>query len=99
MVVWTNKAISDLKLLSSIIQDRFNNELADKIIDELMEFVETQLKVNRELGISFEAAPHYRYLVYKGNKIFYTPYEDKEYEYVVHVVARNSDFKIENLED
>jgi len=49
VVVWTDKAISDLKLLSSITEERFNNELADKIIDELMEFVETQLTTNREL--------------------------------------------------
>jgi len=97
VVEWSDKSLSDLYTLSSIIEENFTNEIADKIIDELVEYVETQLLQNREIGMSFEAAPHYRYLIYKGNKIFYTPYESDDIEYVIHIVARTSEFKIENL--
>ncbi len=97
MVVWSDKALSDLFTLSSIVEENFSNEIADKVIEELVDFVEGQLINNREIGMSFEPAPHYRYLVYKGNKIFYTPYESDEIEYIIHIVARNSDFRIENL--
>jgi plasmid stabilization system protein ParE len=97
VVVWSDKALSDLFTLSSIVEENFSNEIADKVIEELVDFVEGQLINNREIGMSFEPAPHYRYLVYKGNKIFYTPYESDEIEYIIHIVARNSDFRIENL--
>lgn len=97
MVEWSDKSLSGLFTLSSIIEENFTNEIADKIIDELIEYVEMQLSHNREMGMSFEPAPHYRYLIFKGNKIFYTPYEDKEVEYIIHIVARGSEFKIENL--
>ena len=97
MIVWSDKALSDLFMLSSIIEENFTNEIADKVIDELVAFVEIQLNHNREIGMSFAPAPHYRYLVYKGNKIFYTPFEADDVEYIIHIVARNSDFKIENL--
>ena len=97
MVKWSDKALSDLYLISEIIENNFSNEVADKVIDGLLEFVETQLAQNREIGISFEIAPHYRYLVYKGNKVFYTPYEQEGVEYVVHIVARTSEFSLENL--
>ncbi|MEX0595015.1 MAG: type II toxin-antitoxin system RelE/ParE family toxin [Candidatus Paceibacterota bacterium] len=99
MIVWSDKALSDLFTLSNIIEENFTNETADKVIDGLVEFVETQLINNREIGMSFEPAPHYRYLVYKGNKIFYTPYESDDVEYIIHIVARSSRFKIENLGD
>ena len=98
MVVWSDKSLSDLFTLSSIIEENFNNEMADKVVDELVEYVETQLTNNREIGMSFEPAPHYRYLIYKGNKIFYTPYEGDDIEYIIHIVARTSEFRIENLE-
>lgn len=97
MVEWSDKALSDLFTLSSIIEENFTNEIADKMVDELVEYVETQLSQNREIGMSFEPAPHYRYLIYKGNKIFYTPYENNEIEYIIHIVARTSEFRIENL--
>jgi len=97
VVIWSDKALSDLFVLSRIVEDNFSNEIADKIIDELVEYVENQLSNNREIGMSFEPAPHYRYLIYKGNKIFYTPYESDEIEYIIHIVARTSEFKIENL--
>lgn len=97
MVIWSDKALSDLFALSSIIENNFTNEIADKIVDDLVDYVENQLANNREIGISFEPSPHYRYLIYKGNKIFYTPYESDEIEYIIHIVARTSEFKIENL--
>lgn len=97
MVEWSDKSLSDLFILSSIIEDNFTNEIADKIVDELIEYVETQLSQNCEIGMSFEPAPHYRYLIYKGNKIFYTPYENNETEYIIHIVARTSEFRLENL--
>mgnify|MGYP003687938791 CR=1 FL=1 len=97
MVEWSDKSLSDLFTLSSIIEENFTNEIADKIVDDLIEYVETQLSQNREIGMSFEPAPHYRYLIFKGNKIFYTPYENAETEYIIHVVARTSEFKLENL--
>lgn len=97
MVIWSDKSLSDLFLLSSIVEENYTNEIADKIIDDLVEHVETQLRNNREIGMSFEPAPHYRYLIYKGNKIFYTPYESDEIEYIIHIVARTSEFRIENL--
>ena len=98
MVVWSDKSLSDLFTLSNIIEENFTNEIADKIVDGLVEYVEIQLSNNREIGILFEPTPHYRYLVYKGNKIFYTPYEDDDVEYIVHIVARTSEFKIKNLQ-
>lgn len=97
MVVWSDKSLSDLYTLSIIIEKNFNNDIADKIVDELVDFVEAQLSQNREIGMSFEPAPYYRYLVFKGNKIFYTPYESDDIEYIIHIVARSSDFKIDNL--
>lgn len=97
MVKWSDKSLSDLFTLSSIIEENFTNEIADKIVDELIEYVETQLTQNREIGMSFGPAPHYRYLIFKGNKIFYTPYESDQTEYIIHIVARSSEFKIENL--
>ena len=99
MVEWSDKSLSDLFALSRIIEKNFTNEVADRVIDELVEYVETQLSQNREIGMSFEPSPRYRYLVYKGNKIFYTPYENNEVEYVIHIVARTSEFKIENLQE
>lgn len=98
MVEWSDKSLSDLFTLSIIIEENFTNEIADKVIDGVVEYVETQLSQNREIGMSFEPAPHYRYLIYKGNKIFYTPYESDDVEYIVHIVARTSEFKIENLQ-
>ena len=92
MVKW-----SDLFTLSNIIEANFTNEIADKVIDELVKYVETQLSQNREIGRSFEPAPHYRYLIFKGNKIFYTPYESDQIEYIIHIVARSSEFNIKNL--
>ena len=97
MVEWSDKSLSDLFTLSIIIEENFTNKIADKIIDELIEYVEMQLSHSREIGMSFEPAPLYRYLAFKGSKIFYTPYEDKEVEYIIHIVARGSVFKIENL--
>lgn len=97
MVIWSDKSLSDLYTLSKIIEDNFNNDLADKIVDELVEFVESQLSQNREIGMSFGPAPRYRYLIFKGNKIFYTPYESNDIEYIIHIVARTSEFKIDNL--
>ena len=99
MVVWSDKALSDLFTLSSIIEQNFDNKIADKVIDELVEYVETSLTQNREIGLSFDLVPHYRYLIFKGNKIFYTPYESDDFEYIVHIVAKSSEFKIKNLQE
>ena len=99
MVKWSDKSLSDLFILSSIIEKNFTNEIADKIVVELIDYVETQLSQNREIGMSFEPAPYYRYLVFKGNKVFYTPYENDNIEYIIHIVARASEFEMKNLED
>jgi plasmid stabilization system protein ParE len=98
MVAWSDKSLSDLFTLSNIIEENFTNEIADKIVDGLVEYVEILLNNNREIGILFEPSPQYRYLVYKGNKIFYTFYENADVEYIVHIVARTSEFKIKNLQ-
>lgn len=97
MVEWSDKSLSDLFTLSAIVEENFTNEIADRLVDELIAFVEMQLSKNREIGMSFEPAPHYRYLIFKGNKIFYTPYESDQVEYIIHIVARTSEFKMENL--
>jgi plasmid stabilization system protein ParE len=99
VVKWSDKSLSDLFILSSIIEKNFTNEIADKIVVELIDYVETQLSQNREIGMSFEPAPYYRYLVFKGNKVFYTPYENDNIEYIIHIVARASEFEMKNLED
>jgi plasmid stabilization system protein ParE len=90
MVIWSERALTDLFELSSI-EKNFSFEIADKTVDGLVLYVEEQLKNNKELGRSFELNPHYRYLVFKGNRIFYTPYEDQENIYVVHINARTSE--------
>lgn len=51
MVIWSDKSLSDLFLLSSIVEENYTNEIADKIIDDLVEHVETQLRNNREIGM------------------------------------------------
>ena len=91
MVIWSDRALTDLFELSSIIEKNFSFEIADKTVDGLVIYVEEQLENNKELGKSFDLNPHYRYLAFKGNRIFYTPYEDQENIYVVHINARSSE--------
>lgn len=91
MVIWSDKALSDLFELSSVVEKNFSSEIADRVVDDLVAYIENQLNENKELGRSFDLNPYYRYLVFKGNKVFYTPYESENDVYVVHVNARNSE--------
>jgi plasmid stabilization system protein ParE len=95
MIKWSDRALGDLIILSEIIEEVFGLEQADKIIDQLVDYIEKTLAHNKLIGVAFEANSHYRYLVFRGNKIFYTPYEDTKIIYIVHIQARRSKLKIE----
>ncbi|EPZ51017.1 plasmid stabilization system protein, RelE/ParE family [Bacteriovorax sp. BAL6_X] len=90
MIVWSDRALADLINLSESIENNFTNELADKITDELISYIESQLKISKEIGRPYEPNPYFRYLVFKGNKVFYTPYEDNKNIYVIHINIRGS---------
>lgn len=93
MVIWSDRALSDLIEISEIIEKKFSNGVSDKVIDSLIDYTESQLNSNKEIGRTFELNPYYRYLVYKGNKIFYTPYESADDIFIIHVNARGSDLQ------
>ena len=92
-VIWSDRALSDLLNISEVIENNFSNDIADKTIDDLVDYVESQLGNNKEIGRTFELNPYYRYLIYKGNKIFYTPYESEEDIYIIHINARGANLQ------
>ncbi len=92
-VIWSDRALSDLLNISEVIENNFSNDMADKVIDDLIDYVESQLENNKEIGRTFELNPFYRYLVYKGNKIFYTPYESNDEIYIIHINARGANLQ------
>ena len=56
-VIWSDRALNDLFIISEIIETNFSTEKADHVIDELVDNVEEQLKSNREIGRVFELNP------------------------------------------
>lgn len=97
MVKWSERALNNLLEMSRVIESNFSNALADKILDDLVDYVETAILKNKAIGQIFQLNTKYRFIVFKGNKIFYRLSDANEDVFIIYVHARYS--KLEELDE
>lgn len=99
MVKWTPKSEDDLDQIREHIAKNFNVDLAIKQINEIIDQVETILKLNPLAGMILEGNPFFSKLVIEGNSIFYCENPKDKNLYIVYVQGRNTDMKSQRLTD
>jgi plasmid stabilization system protein ParE len=93
MVKWTPKSQKDLEKILNYISLNFNVELAIKLVNELIDYVEKTLSTSPLAGYVFEQNPLFSVLVFEGNQIFYCENPKDHNIYIVYVKSRGQKIK------
>lgn len=93
MIKWTPKSELDLDEIREYIAKDFNSTLAIKIVNDLIDFVESTLEQNPLAGAIVESNPLFSHLVFEGNLIFYCENPRDRHLYIVYVQPRKMRLK------
>ena len=83
MVKWTPQSENDLEEITEYIAKNFNVDLAIRLINELVDYVESLLSQNPLAGSILESNPLFSKIVFKGNTIFYCTHN-------IHQLSQNT---------
>jgi plasmid stabilization system protein ParE len=97
MVKWTPKSEIDLNEMREYIAENFNVDLAIKIVNDLIDTIETMLTDNPLIGKILYSNPLFSSITFKGNSVFYCENPKDKNIYIIYVQPRGTNFSKERL--